>query len=165
MNIPRIAKHLCMMDWQVRQAFPPVTLTAIENAIQKSEAAHAGELRFVVEGALDGRPLYNEQPVRERALDIFSQLRMWDTDERNGVLIYLLLADRAVEIVADRGVHARAGAPAWAGICQAMEAAFRKGEYEPGALAGIAAITALLGEHYPAQGPRRNELSNQVVLL
>ena len=165
MQAQRIVRHLTHGRWQVRRAFPPATLTAIEQAITASEAAHAGELRLVIEGALSGAPLYRGQPVRERAIDVFAHLRMWDTDERNGVLVYLLLADRAVEIVADRGVHVKAGAAAWEKICADMQAAFRAGHYEAGALAGIAAITALLAEHFPYQGARRNELSNQVVLL
>jgi uncharacterized membrane protein len=165
MQAQRIARHLTHSRWQARRAFPPATLAAIEQAITASEAAHAGELRFVVEGALSGAPLYRNQPVRERAIDVFAHLRMWDTDERNGVLIYLLLADRAVEIVADRGVHVKAGAAAWENICADMQTAFRAGQYQAGALAGIAAITALLGAHFPAGGARRNELSNQVVLL
>ena len=165
MEIARITRHLMMTHWQVASAFPDHVLTAIELAIQASEATHVGELRFVVEGALSGTPLYRGQTARERAIDVFSLLRMWDTDERNGVLVYLLLADRAVEIVADRGVHVKAGSPVWEGVCGDMQAAFREGRFEAGALAGIGAITQLLAEHFPAQGPRRNELSNQVVLL
>ena len=82
-------------------------LERIEQAIKAGEATHSGQIRFVVEGALDGGPLFRNQPARERALDIFSQLRIWDTAHNNGVLIYLLLADRDVEIVADRGIDAQ----------------------------------------------------------
>jgi uncharacterized membrane protein len=150
---------------RVRRAFPDAALAAIEAAIRESESSHAGELRFAVEGGLSGAPLTSGQPVRERAIDVFSLLRMWDTEHRNGVLIYLLLAERAVEIVADRGVHAQAGGPAWKAICHDMEQAFHAGRYQAGALAGIAAITALLARHYPGSGPRRNELPDAVVLL
>jgi uncharacterized membrane protein len=109
MNIKRIARHLMATHWQVNRAFPRRTLIAIEKSIQASETAHVGEIRFVVEGALDGTPLFKGQSARERAIDVFSQLRIWDTEHNNGVLIYLLLADRDVEIVADRGIHSKVG--------------------------------------------------------
>lgn len=165
MDIARIARNLLMTRWQVAGAFPRATLAAIERAITAAEAAHAGELRFVVEAGLTGSPLYRGQSARERAIDVFSQLRMWDTEQRNGVLIYLLMADRAVEIVAYRGVHHKAGAPVWENICGDMQAAFRAGRYEAGALAGIAAVSGVLAAHFPGDGARRNELSDKVVLL
>ncbi len=105
--------------------FPPAVLAAIEQAIKAGEATHSGQVRFVVEGALDGAPLFRDQSARERALDIFSQLRIWDTAHNNGVLIYLLLADRQVEIVADRGIDAKVGAAGWAKICADMETDFK----------------------------------------
>ncbi|MDB5995599.1 MAG: hypothetical protein JWP42_2735, partial [Pseudomonas sp.] len=99
MGIARITKHLLGNQSRVRKAFPPKSLAAIEQAIKASEASHAGQIRFVVEGALDGAPLFRDQSARERAIDVFSKLRIWDTEHNNGVLIYLLLADRDVEIV------------------------------------------------------------------
>ena len=93
-------------------------LARIEQAIKAGEATHSGQVRFVVEGALDGAPLFRNQPARERALDIFSQLRIWDTAHNNGVLIYLLLADHDFEIVADRGIDARVGHAGWEKICR-----------------------------------------------
>src|SRR5438046_7616669 len=109
MDIGRIAKHLLHHHWWLRRYFPPNVLAAIEAAIKAGEATHSGQVRFVVEGALDGAPLFRDQSARERALDIFSQLRIWDTAHNNGVLIYLLLADRNVEIVAERGIDAKVG--------------------------------------------------------
>jgi uncharacterized membrane protein len=103
MGIKRIGKHLIEHRWRVRRIFTPQVLGQIEQAIKVGEATHSGQVRFVVEGALDGAALFRDQPARERALDIFSHLRIWDTAHNNGVLIYLLLADRDVEIVADRG--------------------------------------------------------------
>lgn len=138
---------------------------AIEHAIKESETAHVGEIRFAVEGALDGIPLLKGQSARERALEVFSQLRVWDTERNNGVLIYLLLADRHVEIVADRGVHARAGSQEWETICRQMEAAFREGHYREGAVGGIHAVTRHLAAHFPAAGDRRNELADKPALL
>src|SRR5207245_5249666 len=102
MSIRRIGRHLLEHRWRLRRIFPPQALARIEQAIKSGEVTHSGQVRFVVEGALDGAPLFRNQPARERALDIFSQLRIWDTIHNNGVLIYLLLADQDFEIVADR---------------------------------------------------------------
>ena len=96
---------------------------------------------------------------RERALDIFSQLRVWDTEHNNGVLIYLLLADRDVEIIADRGIDAHVGAAGWETICRAMEKDFRAGLFEHGVIKGIEDVSRLLARHFPPAPPgRRNEL-------
>lgn len=165
MKIQRIVKHLWFTDWQLRRLFPRNTLDAIELAIKVSEATHSGEIRFAVEGSLDGWPLFKGQSARERAIEVFSQLRMWDTEHNNGVLIYVLLADQAVEIVADRGIHARAGTPTWSAICQQMELAFSKADYESGALKGIEAVTRTLNSHFPYQGKHMNELSDEPALL
>ena len=100
-------------------SFRRQALARIEQAIKAGEATHSGQVRFVVEGALDGAPLFRNQPARERALDVFSQLRIWDTAHNNGVLIYLLLADHDFEIVADRGIDAKVGHEGWEKICQA----------------------------------------------
>jgi len=151
--------------WQVNRAFPRQTLIAIEQAIKASETAHVGEIRFAVEGALDGTPLFKGQSARERAIETFSQLRVWDTEHNNGVLIYLLLADRDVEIVADRGIHAKVGSQEWEKICRTMETAFRHGDYEGGVVSGIQAVTQHLIEHFPAAGDGRNELPDKPVVL
>ena len=165
MSIKRIGRHLIEHRWRVRRIFPPQVLAAIEKAIKTSEAAHSGQLRFVVEGALDGAPLFGNQPARERALDVFSQLRIWDTAQNNGVLIYLLLADRDVEIVADRGIDARVGRAGWDAICREMEAAFRAGEFEHGVIKGIEAVSRELARHFPPQPDQRNELPDQPIVM
>ena len=165
MDIKRIAKHLLVTHWQVNRAFPRHTLTAIEQAIKASETAHVGEIRFAVEGALDGTPLFKGQSARERAIEVFSQLRVWDTEHNNGLLIYLLLADRAVEIVADRGIHSKVGSREWESICRTMETAFKQANYEDGVLSGIQAVTQHLAQHFPAVGGRRNELLDKPVVL
>jgi uncharacterized membrane protein len=136
MGIARIGKHLLHHRWWVRRYFPPNVLAAIEAAIKAGEATHSGQVRFVVEGALDGAPLFRGQSARDRALDIFGQLRIWDTAHNNGVLIYLLLADRDVEIVADRGIDAKIGTAGWAKMCAAMEVDFRARNFEAGAIKG-----------------------------
>ncbi|MHB1198923.1 MAG: TPM domain-containing protein [Polaromonas sp.] len=165
MKIKRILKHLLMTRLQLRRAFPRSTLNAIEKAIQTSETTHAGEIRFVVEGALDGWPLFQDQSAGERAIDLFSQLRVWDTEGNSGLLIYLLLADRAVEIVADRGIHARVGVNEWNRICQQMETAFRQSNLEAGVLEGVRAVTQHLMAHFPSDGHNPNELPDKPVLL
>jgi uncharacterized membrane protein len=165
MSIGRIARHLLEHRWRVRQVFPSAALDRIAQAIQAGEATHAGQVRFVVEGALDGAPLFRNQPARQRALDLFSHLRIWDTVDNNGVLIYLLLADRDVEIIADRGIDAHVGRAGWEAICQDMEAAFRGGQFERGAIAGIEAVSRELARHFPPQQGQRNELPDRPVVM
>jgi uncharacterized membrane protein len=137
MGIRRISRHLLEHRWRERRIFTPKVLARIEAAIKAGEATHAGQIRFVVEGALDGKPLFRNQPARERAIDVFSRLRVWDTEHNNGVLIYLLLADRDVEIVADRGINAKVGTAGWEKICTDMEKEFRAGLFEHGVIKGI----------------------------
>jgi TPM domain len=165
MGVKRIARHLLATRWMVHRAFPAETLAAIDRAIKASEAAHRGEIRFAVEGALHIEPLLRGQTARERAIDVFSQLRIWDTEHNNGVLIYLLLADRDVEIVADRGVHSKVGTEEWERICRGMEAAFRQGDYAGAVVGGIQEVTRRLAEHFPAIGDDRNELPDKPVVL
>ena len=165
MNFKRIVKHLMTTHGQVRRAFPPSTLLAIEQAIKTGEAAHVGEIRFAVEGALDGLPLFKGQSPRERAIEVFSQQRVWDTEHNNGLLIYLLLADRAVEIVADRGIHAKVSSQEWSNVCRQMETAFRQENYEAGVVRGIQAVTQHLVAHFPAGRNIGNELPDTAVTL
>ncbi len=165
MNIRRIGRHLLEHRWRVRRIFPPQVLTAIEQAIRTGEATHSGQVRFVVEGALDGAPLFRDQPARERALDIFSQLRIWDTAHNNGVLIYLLLADRDVEIIADRGIDTRVGAAGWEKICAEMEGSFRAGNFAGGTIKGIQAVSRQLATHFPRHGGGKNELPDTPVVI
>ncbi|WP_434032690.1 TPM domain-containing protein [Cupriavidus sp. a3] len=164
-NFNRIGRHLMMTHWHVHHAFPRETLNAIEEAIKLSEAMHGGEIRFALEGALHSTALLNGQSARTRAIEVFSQLHVWDTEQNNGVLIYLLLADHDVEIVADRGVHARVGADAWEIICREMEARFRHGEYQAGVIAGIQAVTRHMTQHFPARDHCQNELADKTVIL
>jgi uncharacterized membrane protein YgcG len=165
MGIRRIGKHLLEHRWRVRRDFPPRVLDAIEQAIKAGEATHSGQIRFVVEGALDGAPLFRDQPARERALDVFSHLRIWDTHHNNGVLIYLLLADRDVEIVADRGIDTKVGAAGWEAICLQMEADFRTGQFEQGVIKGIAAVSRELAKYFPHAEGGPNELPDAPVVI
>lgn len=141
---------MLMTPLRVRRAFPRPTLDVIGRAIKESEANHVGEICFVVEGALHGAALYNGHSPRDRAIEVFSHQRLWDTEHRGGVLIYVLLADRDVEIVVDRGVHNKVGTQEWQRICSQMEQAFGAGHYENGAVTGVQEVSKLLAEHFPA---------------
>lgn len=165
MNLARVARHLIAMPGAVRRAFPPAAMAAIEQAIARSETQHRGEVRFAVEAALDASGVVAGQSARARAIEVFSQLGVWDTEDNNGVLIYLLLADRDVEIVADRGIDALVGAQEWEAICRAMEAALRRREFEPAVLGAIEAVTRLLARHFPPRAGDRNELANRPVTV
>jgi TPM domain len=157
-KIIRLFKHLMSARWQISRHFPKRSMHAIEAAIRASESLHMGELRFAVETGLEWPDLFAGVNSRERALQVFSQLRVWDTEHNSGVLIYLLLADHKVEIVADRGINARVSKSAWISICQDMESQFRCGNFEAGVLLGITAITALLQQHFPALEVNPNDL-------
>src|SRR3954462_3600651 len=165
MSIAQIGKHLLHHHWWKKRYFPPQVLAAIEQAIKAGEATHSGQVRFVVEGALDGAPLFRNQPARERALDLFGELRIWDTAHNNGVLIYLLLADRDVEIVADRGIDAKVGTAGWEKICAAMEVDFKAQNFESGAIKGIEAVSRELAKYFPGSGSGVNELPDAPVLI
>jgi uncharacterized membrane protein YgcG len=161
-SLRRLSRHVFAPPGAVRRRFSPAVLAAIEQAIAASEARHGGELRFAVEGSLDLLPLWRGQTPRDRAMEVFSWLKVWDTAANNGVLIYVLLADHAVEIIADRGLKDSA-APEWLAACRAMEEGFAKGDYEQGAVAGIATVGQLIARHFPAVD--RDEQSNTPVLL
>lgn len=162
----RFWRHLATDHGSVHRAFPAAALAAIEAAIKSGEATHRGQLCFAIEPSLPLSRVLARLAPRERALEIFGQLRVWDTEENCGVLVYLLFADRDVEIVADRGIHARVGDAGWEPICRAMEAAFRERRYADGALAGIRALNELLARHYPGDGRERgNEIPDRPVVL
>jgi len=165
MNLKRIMRHSSSGRAAVRRAFPSHTLDAIERAIRETEARHAGQIRFAVEATLELAPLLAGQTAQQRAIEVFSRLRVWDTEHNNGVLIYLLLADRDVEIVADRGIHVKLGTETWEAICREMEAAFRNGQFEAGVLAGIHAVGEHLARHFPARSGNPNEMPDRPVVL
>ncbi len=166
MNIKRIIKHLSVGHAALRRSFPRTALENIERTISEVEQTHAGQIRFAVEHALELSPLLAGQSARERAIEVFSKLRVWDTEHNNGVLIYLLLADRDVEIVADRGIHVKLGPAVWEQVCQEMETAFRQGKFEQGVIAGIRNVGAHLAQHFPQVGENKiNELPDQPVMF
>ena len=159
----RTLKHLFMPAWLARRAFGPATLRAVERAIKDSERRHRGEIRFALEGPLHLALL--RRSARQRAHQVFALLDVWDTEENTGVLIYVQLVDRAIEIVADRGIARRVPQAEWDGICRTMERAFQAGKYAEGTLAAIEAVTAILTREFPAAGANPNELPDKPALL
>jgi uncharacterized membrane protein len=164
MNLGRLLRHLVTSARLVHRRFPEPAMHAIEAAIAEGERRHEPEIRFAVEAALHPRAILRGITPRARAIDVFSELRVWDTEHNTGVLIYLLLADRDVEIVADRGV-ARITPAEWEAICREMESHLREGRYEEAALAAIRATSDLLARHFPAHGPGRAEQPDRPVVL
>jgi uncharacterized membrane protein len=168
MQIGRLIRHAAATHWRTRMMFPSATLDAIEQAIARAEQTHAGEIRFAIESALTPLHILNNAAPRARALEVFAHLRVWDTGHNNGVLIYVQLADRAVEIIADRGFEGRVGAAEWEAVCRLMEEHFRAGRFEAGSIAGVDAIGKLLARHFPPleRSPQtHNELPDRPTLL
>jgi uncharacterized membrane protein len=156
---------LCTTTYGTRRLFSPAVLAQIEAAIGVAESQHSGEIRFVVESALPERSIWQRLTPRQRAVQVFAQLRVWDTHHNNGVLIYVLRADRAVEILADRGISSKVSEREWQAVCREVEGYYRTGRYAEGSSAAVAAVARLLGEHFPPGGSGSNELPNQPVLL
>ena len=157
-------RHAVTDAAHAKRTFPAEALDRIERAIADAEARHAGQIVLAIEPALPVSRVLASLSPRERALEVFGLLRVWDTEHNNGVLVYLLLADRDVEIVADRGIHRRVGDATWQAICHTMEVAYREGRYEEGTLAGIAAISDALAREFP-KGEGGNELPNRPVVI
>ncbi|GAC1303601.1 MAG: TPM domain-containing protein [Steroidobacteraceae bacterium] len=168
MRPSRLLRHVTAAHWRTRRMFSASTLQAIEAAIGKAERTHAGEIRFVIETALSPRRVIAGLASRDRALQLFSELKVWDTHHNNGVLMYVLLADRAVEIVADRGLAERVGSSEWESVCRTMRDAFRAGHFREGSIAGIDAVGLLLARHFAPLGPGAvadNQLPDRPTLL
>jgi uncharacterized membrane protein len=162
----RWTRHLTATRWTLSRRFPSATLDAIEKAVAASEAQHRGEIRFAIEGALEVHALRRHKTPRDRAHEVFGELRVWDTHERNGVLIYILIAERDVEIVADRGFEGRVSPEEWQAVCAVIERAYRERRWKDGALLGIDALTQLLVREFPRTGaPDVDEQPNRPQLL
>ena len=161
----RILRHVVTDHLSVRRTFPHAALQRIEHAIAAGERGHRGQICFAVEGALPPLRVLRDLTPRERALEVFGQLRVWDTEDNAGVLVYLLLADRDVEIVADRGIDRRVPSGVWKAICTRMEAQFRESRFVEGVVAGIGEIGALLAAHFPHTADAPNELPDKPVIL
>jgi len=165
MEFKRLLRHLFTDHYSVSRAFPREALKAIEKAIGEEETRHAGQLRVAVEAALPLADIVRGVDSRQRAIGWFGRLHVWDTTHNAGILIYLLLADRRVELVADRGIHSKVGTAAWEAICGEMQQEFARGQFERGVVIGVRAISDLLAEHFPPSGEARNELPDKPVVL
>ena len=168
MQFGRLLRHVVATHWRTRMLFPATTLDAIEEAIGRAERTHGGEIRFAIETSLTPLHVLAELTPRARALEVFAQLRVWDTEANNGVLIYVQLADRTVEIVADRGFQGRVSPAEWEAVCRLMEEHFRAGRFQVGSIAGVDAIGNLLARHYPqaaGKAIQSNQLPDRPTLL
>lgn len=168
--VKRLLRHLFALPWLHRRKFPAALLAEIEIAIRESEKTHNGEIRFAIEIALPFSALIKGISARQSAIRAFSDLAVWDTEDNSGVLIYLLLADHDLEIIADRGIAEKVAQAQWDEIAQGMEQHFRAGDFRLGTLQGIQHVTELLAAHFPPTklqaGVRNaNELSDKPVIL
>ena len=165
MDVRRLLKHLASPGWKARRAFRDDDLDAIGAAVAASEARHRGEIRIAIEGPLPLASLLRGESCRERAAALFDTLGVAATREANGILIYVQLVDRRLEILADRGIAARVPAAEWAAACRGMAAAFAAGDYRGGMAAAIERMTALLAAHFPPGDDNPDELENRPRLL
>lgn len=165
MDLVRIWRHLVHSPRELGRAFPQDSLARIESAVKSAETDHSGEIRIALEGELELAALVRGQPARERAIEVFSELRVWDTARNNGVLVYVLFADRDVEIVADRGFTPRVEQAEWEHVCHVIEKEFSAGRWEDGLLKCIEAVSAIVAAHFPYEEGDRDELANRPVVL
>jgi uncharacterized membrane protein len=165
MDLRRFWQHVIMTPRAARRAFPVSTLDAIQREIAAQERCHGGQVCFVVEGELHTAQLWRDVDARTRARQLFAQQGVWNTEHNNGVLIYLLLAERRVEIVADRGIDARVPAGDWTRIVASMETLLRDSRHEEAALAGVRGVSELIAAHFPAISGGANELPDRPVLM
>lgn len=162
-KLARILRHRWLDERDLARALDDATLARIEARVAASEKRHSGEIRVCAEAGLPLSYLWRGASARERAVTMFGKLRVWDTEHNNGVLIYLLLAEHRIEIVADRGLNQRVSPSQWQEVMQNMRAAFRQGQFEAGLNDAIDAVDALLVQHFPlAPGQANpNELSDR----
>lgn len=164
-RLQRIIKNMFTLPYHARQVFSEHILHDLENTIRESEKLHRGEIRLVVEHGLDVWDVINGLTARERAIDLFSHMRVWDTEENTGVLIYILFSEHQIEIIADRGIHRRVEEGYWQALCQEMENAFRTGHYREGTLRAIEDLTQTLKRYFPATLENTNELPNAPLVM
>jgi uncharacterized membrane protein len=159
----RFLRHALIPDWLARRTFPPAALERIGRAISGSERLHHGEICFALEGGLPLQAL--RAGCRARAEELFGLLKVWDTAENCGVLLYVQLVDHDIEIVADRGIAARVSQSEWEAICRDMEEAFRQRRFVEGTMEAVERITTLLARHFPSPDPNRNELPDKPTVI
>jgi len=163
MNIKRMLRHLIVPTWYTRRVFPQAALQTITDQIKLCESTHGGEIRVAIEAELSANALLKDQSPRDRAMEVFASLRIWDTDNRNGVLIYLCLADRAIEIVADRGLNGKITSEEWQRIANGLQTLCAQEQYQLALCSAIQDASVLLAKYFPSVD--RNELPDSPVLL
>ncbi|KQQ86871.1 TPM domain-containing protein [Massilia sp. Leaf139] len=164
-RLARVFRHWRSTQADARRAFPEATLAAAAQAITTGEQTHRGELRFIVEAALPTDEAWDGISNRQRALALFADYGVWDTEDNCGVLIYVNLAEHKVDIVADRGIDRKIDAATWQAVCRTMTEGFKRGDFHNAALAAIEQVNGLLREHFPATGARPNELPDKPIML
>ena len=166
-RLSRIVKHRLWDETDARRALPADALSRIEASVAASEQQHSGQIRVNVEAGLPLSYLWQDLRARDRAVTLFGKLRVWDTEQNNGVLIYLLLAERAIEIVADRGLNRHVSPTQWQALMATMQPAFRAGRFEDGLNQAIAAIDSLLRQYFALEPGQSNvnELPDRPTLL
>ena len=161
----RLWQHWQYPLWRVTRYFPTQALRDLGEHIGLSERYHRGEIRFVVEARLNTATVLSGLDTRSRALQWFGELGVWDTAENCGVLVYVLFADRAVEVVADRGIAAKVPHEEWQAVCNTMQVLFQQGDFTAGLTQGLQQVNQILCQHFPADGTATvNELPNEVIL-
>jgi uncharacterized membrane protein len=166
-RLGRIWRHRWSDDTQVRRLLTPELLERVTRRVAASEGRHTGQIRICIEGGLPASYLWRDAKPRERAITLFGKLRVWDTEHNNGVLIYLLLAEHAIEIVADRGIDGKVPDDDWRALARNMGTAFREGRFEDGLTLALEEVSALLVAHFPRDpgAPARNELPDAPVVI
>jgi len=164
-RVKRSLRHLLSTRTEAARVFPPATLEAIAEAITAGEQTHRGEVRLVVEKSLPLSAVWEGIGNRQRALALFADYGIWDTEDNCGVLIYVNLADHKVDIVADRGINRRIDPATWQAICNTMTAGFAQGRFRDATLEAIGQVNALLRQHFPSNGARPNELPDKPLML
>ena len=165
-RLQRMFKHRWLDEADTRRAVPADVLQRLTQRVAASERRHSGEVRIYVEAGLPMSYLWRDGTARQRAVTLFGKLGVWDTELNNGVLIYLLLAEHAIEIVADRGLNRHVTPEQWQLIVQRMSTAFHEGRFEDGLTHALEEVSAVLVQHFPtaAGAANPNELPDGPVL-
>lgn len=164
-RVRRLWQNLVTTRFALRRAFPAPVLDAIETAIRDSELRHGGEIQFAIETALEFGDLWRGVTAHEQAVRAFAELRVWDTERNNGVLVYVLLAEHRIEIVADRGYRERVAAAEWQGICVEIENAFAAGRFQDGSIAAVDAISTIIEAEFPHREDDADERPDRPIIL
>jgi uncharacterized membrane protein len=164
----RLVRHLWLDTHSVRRMLPPATLARLTDQVWQSEARHRGELRICVEASLPPMAVWRNQSARQRAIELFGQLRVWDTEHNNGVLIYLLVADRRIEVLTDRGLKCLVPEATWLTLVEQLGTHLHARHFEQGLIHAVEQVGQVLQSHYPmpeGQARKPNELPDAVVVI